>query len=91
MREDPKAILLPRSSNPTRDSYLLVARPEGCCPLAVYQCLLKDSDTHLEHVLFPVVMADSEPIYWNARKFPSKKIVATVFFCHFYSSNCQAM
>ena len=33
MRENPKAILLPRSSHPVRDSYLLIARPEGCWPL----------------------------------------------------------
>ena len=30
MRENLKAMLLPRSSHPIRDSYLLIARPEGC-------------------------------------------------------------
>ena len=33
MRENPKATLLPRSSHPVRDSYLLIARPEECWPL----------------------------------------------------------
>ena len=30
---NPKVILLPRSIHPVRDSYLLIARPEGCWPL----------------------------------------------------------
>ena len=45
MREKSEAILLPRSSHPTRDSYLLIARPEGCWPLELG--MIKQTQHHM--------------------------------------------